>query len=131
MDLCSQSCSAGQMASWPSLHGKNCNVRHYMQTFQPLFFFFYTYQACTRHHSLLPLYSTFTDLDLHFDNSLDDLDLHSRPQLYEKLKILVSIFLQTNVSIWMKFSMLPQPFGLLKLRLNVFCTSNTEGRELC
>ena len=31
---------------------------------------------------------------VHFDMSLDDLDLRSRSQLYEKSKILVSIFLQ-------------------------------------
>ena len=33
--------------------------------------------------------------------------------------------------IWMKFGVLPQPFGLLKLMLNIFCTNNIQGRELC
>ena len=31
----------------------------------------------------------------------------------------------------MKFSMLLQPVGLLKLMLNLFCTSSIEGREFC
>ena len=31
----------------------------------------------------------------------------------------------------MKSRMLPQPVGLLKLMLNLFCTSNTQGREIC
>ena len=31
----------------------------------------------------------------------------------------------------MKFSMLPQPVGLLKLMRKLFCTSNIQGRELC
>ena len=30
----------------------------------------------------------------------------------------------------MKFSMLPQPVGLLKVMVNLFCTSNVEGKEL-
>ena len=69
----------------------------------------------------LQIWSVDDDRDcyaLHFDNSLDDLDLHSRSQLYEKLGTLVSIFSQSQVSIWMSFSILPQPVGLLKLMLN-------------
>ena len=31
----------------------------------------------------------------------------------------------------MKCSVLPQPVDLLKLVLNLFCTSNMQGRELC
>ena len=30
----------------------------------------------------------------------------------------------------MKFSMLPQPVGLLKFMLNLFCTNTTQGRKL-
>ena len=37
----------------------------------------------------------------------------------------------TTVVIGMKFRMLPQPLGLVKLRLNLFGTSNIQGRELC
>ena len=68
---------------------------------------------------------------LHFDISLDDLDLHSRSQLYSKSKTLVSIFSDILLSIWMKCGMWPQPVGLLKLMLNLFCTSYIQGRELC
>ena len=63
--------------------------------------------------------------------SLDDLDFYSRLQMYEKSKASVSIFTEILLSIWMKFSMLPQPVGLLKHMLNVFCISNVQGRELC
>ena len=42
----------------------------------------------------------------------------------------LSIFLQIKVSIWMKFSMLPQAAGLLKLMLNLFWRSTVQGREL-
>ena len=31
----------------------------------------------------------------------------------------------------MKFSLLPQPVGLLKLMLNLCFTSNIQGKELC
>ena len=62
---------------------------------------------------------------------LDDFDLHSRSQLYEKSKTLVSIFWEILPSIWLKFSIQPQPNGLLKLVVNLFCTSNIQGRDLC
>ena len=39
--------------------------------------------------------------------------------LYEKSKTLKSIFSQIEASIWMQFSMLPQPVGLLKLMLHL------------
>ena len=42
----------------------------------------------------------------------------------------LSISLQIKVSIWMKFSMLPQAAGLLKLMLNLFWRSTVQGREL-
>ena len=32
---------------------------------------------------------------------------------------------------WMKFSMLPQHVGLLKLMLHLLCTSNIQRKELC
>ena len=57
-------------------------------------------------------------LDLHFDVSLDDPDLHTRSQLYDKSQTSVSIYTE---SVWMKLRMLPQPVGLLKLMLDVFC----------
>ena len=63
--------------------------------------------------------------------SLDDFDFHSRSQLCKKSKTLVYSFSQIKISIRMKFSMLPQPVGLLKLLLNFLCTSNIQGRELC
>ena len=60
---------------------------------------------------------------------MDDLDLQSRSQLYKKKKV---AHFPANLSTdWDKFSMLPQPVGLLKLMLNLFCTSNIQGRELC
>ena len=40
-------------------------------------------------------------------------------------------FLEISWLIWRKFSMLPQPVSLLKLMLNLFCTSSIEGREIC
>ena len=61
-------------------------------------------------------------------------DCHLRSQLLKKKntqKTLVSIFLQMNVLIWMKFSMFPQPVGLLKLMLHLFCSSNIQRREIC
>ena len=69
----------------------------------------------------------YSDIDhqvLQFNISLDDLDLHSRSQLYEKSKTSVSIFLEFSQLTSMKFSMLPQPAGLLNLMLNLVCTSN-------
>ena len=46
-------------------------------------------------------------------------------------KTLMPIFSEITKSICMKFSMLPQPVGLLKLMLPFFNTSNIQGRELC
>ena len=51
--------------------------------------------------------------------------------VWEIRKTLVFIFSQIFVSIWMEFSMLTQPVGLLKLILNLFYTSNIQGRVLC
>ena len=59
---------------------------------------------------------------LHYNISLDDLDHHSRSQSYEISKAWVFIFFK---SILMKLCMLPQPVGLLKIMLNLFCTSNS------
>ena len=61
--------------------------------------------------------------------SLVDLDLHSRSQLYTKSKILVSIFSQILMSIWVKFRMLPQPVGLLKFMLNLFLQVVFKGEN--
>ena len=58
---------------------------------------------------------------LHSDISLDDFDLHSKSHLYEKSKTSVPIFMQIWIPIWMKFSALPQPVGLLKFLLKLFC----------
>ena len=66
---------------------------------------------------------------LHFDASLDDLDFHSRSQLYEKSKTSVPIISQISRSAWMKFSVLPKPVGSLTLMLNVFHMSNIQVRE--
>ena len=41
------------------------------------------------------------------------------------------IFSEILQLFWMKFTVLPQPVGLLKLMLNLFCTSNMQGRERC
>ena len=35
---------------------------------------------------------------------------------------MLSIFSPIQVGIWMEFNVLPQPVGLLKLMLNLFCT---------
>ena len=43
----------------------------------------------------------------------------------------MSIFSEISQSIWMKFSLLPQPDSLLKLMPNWFCIRNNRGRELC
>ena len=48
----------------------------------------------------------------------------AQSQLYEKSKTLVSIYSEMQ-SVWIKFSLLPQPVGLLKLMLNLFCTKFT------
>ena len=47
------------------------------------------------------------------------------------LETLVSMFSQTLVLICMKFSMLPQSVGLLKLMLNLFCTRYIQETGLC
>ena len=46
-------------------------------------------------------------------------------------KPMVPIFSEILQWIWIKFIMLPQLLGLLKLMLNLFCTSTIQGRELC
>ena len=46
-------------------------------------------------------------------------------------KSLVSIFLQISVSIWMKFSVVPQPVDLFKLLVNLICTSTIQEKILC
>ena len=43
----------------------------------------------------------------------------------------VSTFLENYLLIWMKSSVLSQPVGLLKFMLNLFCTNDIHGRELC
>ena len=43
----------------------------------------------------------------------------------------VFIFSEILHSVWMKFSLLPQPAGLLKPMLESFCRSTIQGRELC
>ena len=50
--------------------------------------------------------------------------------LYEKSAVSALIFSQISQSIWMKFSMLPQPVDLLKLMLDSLHTVNMQGREL-
>ena len=45
-------------------------------------------------------------------------------------KLVVLIFSQMLQPILIKFSMLPQPFGLLKLMLTLFCKIYFQGREL-
>ena len=59
---------------------------------------------------------------------LDDFDLHSGSQLYKKLKTGVH-FLTIYVSIWMKFSVLPNLLGLLKLMLNLLCPIIFKGEK--
>ena len=65
-------------------------------------------------------------LALHFEICVNDLNLHPGSQMYEKSKFGCTL----SLSIWMKISALPQPVGLLKLMLNLFCTSYSQGREL-
>ena len=48
-----------------------------------------------------------------------------------EIKNFMSIFLEISPSIWMKFSMLAKHVGLLSLVLNLVCTSNVQGKELC
>ena len=49
---------------------------------------------------------------------------------FEETETWVSVFSESLLLIWIKFCMLPQPVGLLKLMLNSFCASNSQGREL-
>ena len=67
---------------------------------------------------------------LHFDTSLDYLDLHSRSQLYEIPKTSVLISSQSSLLIWMKCRMLPQPVGLLKFIITLLHLFKILGREL-
>ena len=59
-----------------------------------------------------------------------DVCLHSGWQLHEKSKTCAGIVLEISESS-LKFSMLPQPVGLLKLMLNSFRIINIQGRGLC
>ena len=63
--------------------------------------------------------------------SLDYLTLQGHSCMINKKTFFFSKFSRILLSIWMKFSMLPRPIGLLKLMLNLFCTHNIQGRELC
>ena len=45
-------------------------------------------------------------------------------------KVLCQFKKKKKLLVWMKFSMLPQPAGLLKLMLNLFYSCNIQGREL-
>ena len=65
---------------------------------------------------------------VHIDTSLNDLDLHSRVQLYEKTEITGHTVSQIYQSVVMKFSILPRLFGLLKLMLHFF-RANYYSRE--
>ena len=68
---------------------------------------------------------------LHFGISLGDLGLLSRSELYEKAETSTLIFSQIFQLIQMKFSMVLQPVGLLKLGLNLLHTIPDQRRELC
>ena len=68
---------------------------------------------------------------LYFDISLNDLDFHSRSQLFDNPKTSVYIFMEISQLILMDFSMWPQPVGLLKPWLYLSCVNNIERRELC
>ena len=57
------------------------------------------------------------------------MDLHSRSQMYEKSKTWVFTFSEILRSIWIKFRMLLQPVGLLKLLLNLFCRVIFKGEK--
>ena len=78
-----------------------------IQTFTERFFFKFGMLIGTTLHYILV--------------SLDDLNLYLRSQLHEKLDPPLSFCSEFVLLISMKFSMLPQPVGLLKLRLNPFC----------
>ena len=41
----------------------------------------------------------------------------------------VSVLWEISLSVWMKFNLLPQLVGLLKLTLNLVCTSNTQWTD--
>ena len=56
-------------------------------------------------------------------------DLHSRPHSNENVETFLLIFTQISQLIWMKFNVLPQPVGLSKLVLNLFCIVNIQERE--
>ena len=52
-------------------------------------------------------------------------------QLFEKSKTSVCILSKMSQSIWVKFSLLPQPVVLFRLILNMFHLINIQWRELC
>ena len=69
---------------------------------------------------------------LYILSSLNDLDFHSRSQLYKKSYIRCPFYQKFRSRFrWLKFNVLPQPVGLLELMLNLFCKSDFQGRELC
>ena len=70
MDQCSELCSS----SWAVLHGKDFNVGHCMQTFQPNFFI-----------PIMFIGTTFTDIDL-------DLNWGSQGQLRMKVDMVLKQF---------------------------------------
>ena len=60
-----------------------------------------------------------------FDISLNDIDLPSRSQLFEKVETSVLTFLQISLLIWMErcydlLGILPLPVCLCKLMLNIY-----------
>ena len=61
---------------------------------------------------------------------MDDLDLYQSSQLFEKSKFSALNFLQNVQSIFIECDTLPQPVGVLKHEVNLFCTINIQGREL-
>ena len=70
-------------------------------------------------------------LNSNFDSRLDDLDIHARKGVtMRRTKTSGLKFLQTCLSIWMKFNVLSQPAGLVKLMLNWFHTFDSQGRGL-
>ena len=80
------------------LHGKNLNIGHFTQSFQ--LHIFLTCHAY-RYYRLLPLYTTFTDLDLDRGHKVST-----------KQNLLASIFLHTLQLIRMKFKMVLKQFKL-------------------
>ena len=100
---------------WFCLKKKSFNVSLYSHMYWLIFFKLGVMIETTKLYSLKSVWMTLTFIQGHSCIRIKNFCVH---------------FLR-NFTIWMNFSRLPQLVGLLKLMLNLLCTSSIHGRRLC